>query len=103
MITLTNTLSGLENIATTVAVMVGLIRNMSWTSIFLRQWGAQYSKLEQIIQGYLNGTLVSLIGYVVTPTMDSTNLVERSVLVLFFSYFDKFFFKHDQFYNNLNR
>jgi hypothetical protein len=74
--TLIDTLSGLKDVATIVIVVVSLIQIMLWTYYFLRQLGARCLEIEQIIQGYFNGTLTTLTCCVVTPTIGSTTLVE---------------------------
>jgi len=61
-ITLTSTLSSLEVFTTTIVVAVSLVQNMFKTFIFLGQSSAWCLKLKQIIQGYLKGILVGLIG-----------------------------------------
>jgi hypothetical protein len=72
---LIGTLSRLGFFATIVAIMVGLIYNMFYTSTFLGQSCAQCLELEQIIQGYFNGIIVGLMGCVVTLVINSTILV----------------------------
>ncbi len=83
-ITLTGILLGLEDFTTIMVVMVGLAQNMFWTFVFLGQPGALCSELEQIIQGYLNGTLIGLIGCAITPTTSLTILVETTGIVGFY-------------------
>ncbi len=51
--TLTSTWLGLGFFVITMAIIVGLVQNMFWTSNFLGQSNAQCLELEQIIQGYV--------------------------------------------------
>ncbi len=98
--TLIRTLSSLGFFAT---IVVGLVWNMFKTFTFLGQSGARCLELEQIIQGYLNGILVGLIGFVITSATGSTTLVGTIGIVgssLFL--YDKFL-SHDLFYHNLNK
>ncbi len=74
-ITLIGTLLGIGLFVATIKIIFGLVRNIFWTFAFLGQLGARCSKQEQIIQGYLNGTIASLTGYVVTSTTGLATLV----------------------------
>jgi hypothetical protein len=76
--TLTNTLSSLRFFVIIVVVVVGLVWNMLWTFVFLGQSRAWCSKLEHIIQGYFNGTLVGLTCCAVTSAISSTTLVGKT-------------------------
>jgi hypothetical protein len=73
--TLVITLSSLEGFGNKMVVVVGLVQNMFWTSIFLGQSGAQCPKLKHIIHGNLNGTLAGWKGCVITSTINSTTLL----------------------------
>jgi len=73
--TLTSTLSGLKVVGTIMEIVVGLVQNMLWIFIFRGQTSARSLKLEQIIHGYLKGTLAGLIGCAIILTTSSTNLV----------------------------
>jgi len=101
--TLIDTLSSLKAFGTTIVIMFILIRNVFWTFVFLRQFGARCSTLKQIMHGYLKGILVGLTSFAVTSTTSSTTLVSTIITTTYsFFYYDKFLW-HDLFYNNLNR
>ncbi len=85
--TLTSKLSSLEDFALIVVIVVSLVRNMFWTFVFLKQLGAQCSKIEQIIQGYFNGTLADLTSCAITPTTGSITLVETTCTTSSLFYF----------------
>jgi hypothetical protein len=72
-IALTCTLSSLEAFGITMVIVVSLEQVLNF--IFLGQFDAQCSELEQIIHGYFKGILTSLIGYEVTSAISSTTLV----------------------------
>jgi hypothetical protein len=100
--TLIDTLSNLKGFDTIVVVVVGLVWNMFWSFVFLRQLGAWGSKLEQIIQEYFNGTLVGLIGCAITSTTNLATLVGTTSTPSSSLFCCDSFFWHDQSYHNFN-
>jgi hypothetical protein len=83
-ITLTGTLSCLKTFGTTIVIVVGLVQNIFLTFVFLGQLDAQCQELEQIIHGYLKGTLAGLTGCVVTLATSLTILMGTIGMIGFF-------------------
>jgi hypothetical protein len=90
--TLIDILSNLKGFDTIVVVVVGLVRNMFWSFIFLMQLGARCSELEQIIWEYFDGTLVGLTGCAITSATSLVTLVGTTSITSYFLFLLQQFF-----------